>query len=388
MITATLEQAPQGGDRHKLTRSMARRTALSRLAISRTRRSLGPKPDLARARKPRPEPQFPGKVREVAGLPVLRWWAKAGAANRLAALLVATLVAFALAGCGSGAQPNSGSGQQAAQQPAEPGSGSGPASAGSGTPPSDGAPTGAYVPPSTAANNLNEVINNNGQANSQLPSSNSLEAFMTAVIKDVAADWNTRFQQNGLSYTFPDYNWVSGSDIVQAGGQCGTAGDPDLNQNSGSQPSQAFACPSDLTVYISVQWANDHLWQPHLNPQTGQIDPGGTMAVGVVIAHEMTHIAQFELGITPPPGATDVSSTELQADCGAGVWTNDKYYSGQLQPGDIQVAEQTMTEVGDYEFGNQQHHGTPNQRREAFDLGYNSGQMSDCTLNLPQALPF
>jgi hypothetical protein len=207
---------------------------------------------------------------------------------------------------------------------------------------------------------------------------------MTAVIKDVAADWAARFQSAGRTYTFPRYDWVEGSDVVQAAQCGGVAGDPDLNQ--GSNP--AFACPGDLTVYLSVQWVDDHLWKPHFDQQTGQVDTGGTMAVGVTIAHEMTHIAQFELGIQPPPGSADVSSTELQADCGAGVWANDKYYSGQLQAGDIQVAEQTMMGVGDFEFGSEQHHGTPNQRREAFDLGYNSGHMSDCTLDLPNTLPF
>jgi uncharacterized protein len=256
------------------------------------------------------------------------------------------------------------------------------------SPPSGGGATsGAYVPPSTAANSINDVINNSGHANSQLPSSDSLEAFMTAIINDVAADWNTRFQEAGDTYTYPSYAWVEGNHIDQAGGQCGTVGDPDLYPNSANPPSPAFACPSDSAVYLSVQWVNDKLWQPHLDSQTGQVDPGGTMAVGVTIAHEMTHITQFELGINPPPDATDVSSTELQADCGAGIWANDKYYSGQLQSGDIQVAEETLSGLGDYEFGNQQHHGTPNQRREAFDLGYNIGRMSNCTLDLPQTLP-
>jgi uncharacterized protein len=248
------------------------------------------------------------------------------------------------------------------------------------SPPSGGGATsGAYVPPSTAVNSMTEIINSSGQMNSQLPPSDSLEAFMTAVIKDVAATWNKWFQDAGGTYAYPRYDWVPGNSIYQS--QCGTAGDPDLYPNSGNLPSPAFACPSDLTVYLSVQWVNGHLWQPHSDPQTGQVDTGGTMAVGVTIAHEMTHIAQFELGGWRPSDAT-----ELQADCGAGIWANAKYYSSQLQPGDIQVAEETLFGLGDFEFGSQQHHGTPNQRREAFDLGYNTGKMSNCTLDLPQTL--
>ena len=248
--------------------------------------------------------------------------------------------------------------------------------------------SGAYAGPGDAADNLTEVLGNGSQPNAQLPSSDqSLPDFMSAVAADVAGDWAQRFQNSGYVWQPAHYNWVPDQQLVAAGlgGNCNYAGDPDYFPDR-TDVSPAFACKSDLTVYMSIDWVNQNLWQPHTDPQTGTVDPGGTMAVGVAIAHEFFHIAQAQLGITPPAGATDVSSIELQADCGAGVWANDKYQSGQLQDGDIQVAEQTLSGLGDYEFGSEQHHGMPDQRDEAFMLGYNTGDVSQCTLDLGNTL--
>jgi predicted metalloprotease len=245
----------------------------------------------------------------------------------------------------------------------------------------------AYVGPGDAAGNLTEVLGNGSQPNTQLPSSGqSLPDFMSAVAADVAGDWAQRFQNSGYVWQPAYYYWVPGQQLVAAGagGDCNYAGDPDYFPDR-TDVVQAFACKSDLTVYMSIDWVDQNLWQPHIDPQTGDVDPGGTMAVGVAIAHEYFHIAQDQLGIAPPADATDVSSIELQADCGAGVWANDKYKSGQLQDGDIQVAEQTLSGLGDYEFGSG-HHGTPAQRDEAFMLGYNTGDVSQCTLDLGNTL--
>jgi predicted metalloprotease len=248
--------------------------------------------------------------------------------------------------------------------------------------------SGAYVGPGDAAGHLTQVLDNGSQPNAQLPSSNqSLPDFMSAVAADVAGDWAQRFQNSGDVWQPAHYNWVPGQQLVAAGtgGDCNYAGDPDYFPDR-TDVSQAFACKSDFTVYMSVDWVNQNLWQPHIDSQTGNVDPGGTMAVGVAIAHEYFHIAQYQLGITPPADATDVSSIELQADCGAGVWANDKYESGQLQGDDIQIAEQALSGLGDYEFGSEQHHGTPAQRDEAFMLGYNTGDVSQCTLDLGYTL--
>ena len=68
VITATLEQAPPGGDTHWSTRSMARSAGLSQSAVSRIWRAFGLKPHLVQTWKLSTDPQFIDKVRDVVGL--------------------------------------------------------------------------------------------------------------------------------------------------------------------------------------------------------------------------------------------------------------------------------------------------------------------------------
>jgi transposase len=68
VITATLEQAPPGGDTHWSTRSMARSADLSQSAISRIWRTFGLKPHVVQTWKLSTDPQFIEKVRDVVGL--------------------------------------------------------------------------------------------------------------------------------------------------------------------------------------------------------------------------------------------------------------------------------------------------------------------------------
>ena len=68
VITATLEQAPPGGDTHWSTRSMARSAGLSQSAVSRIWRTFGLKPHVVQTWKLSTDPQFIDKVRDVVGL--------------------------------------------------------------------------------------------------------------------------------------------------------------------------------------------------------------------------------------------------------------------------------------------------------------------------------
>jgi transposase len=68
VITATLEQAPAGGDTHWSTRSMARSTGMSQSAVSRIWRTFGLKPHVIQTWKLSTDPQFIEKVRDVVGL--------------------------------------------------------------------------------------------------------------------------------------------------------------------------------------------------------------------------------------------------------------------------------------------------------------------------------
>ena len=68
VITATLEQAPPGGDTHWSTRSMARQAGMSQTAISRIWRAFGLRPHFVQTWKLSADPQFIDKVRDVVGL--------------------------------------------------------------------------------------------------------------------------------------------------------------------------------------------------------------------------------------------------------------------------------------------------------------------------------
>jgi transposase len=68
VITATLEQAPTGGDTHWSTRSMARSQGMSQSAVSRIWRAFGLKPHIVETWKLSTDPQFIDKVRDVVGL--------------------------------------------------------------------------------------------------------------------------------------------------------------------------------------------------------------------------------------------------------------------------------------------------------------------------------
>jgi hypothetical protein len=62
----------------------------------------------------------------------------------------------------------------------------------------------------------------------------------------------------------------------------------------------------------------------------------------------------------------------------AGLWGNSVYRAGKLQPGDVQEAISTVMAVGDFDLNNPQHHGTPEQRRAAWLIGYESGDPARC----------
>jgi transposase len=68
VITATLEQAPPGGDTHWSTRSMARSEGMSQSAVSRIWRAFGLKPHIVETWKLSTDPMFIDKVRDVVGL--------------------------------------------------------------------------------------------------------------------------------------------------------------------------------------------------------------------------------------------------------------------------------------------------------------------------------
>ena len=97
------------------------------------------------------------------------------------------------------------------------------------------------------------------------------------------------------------------------------------------------------------------------------------------MAHEYGHQIQDELGLFEKYGQqVPTAAFELQADCYAGTWANSAYEENRLEDGDVQEALDAALAVGDFDAGNPGHHGTPEQRKEAWSSGFESGDPSSC----------
>ncbi|MCJ7871567.1 neutral zinc metallopeptidase [Phaeobacter sp. J2-8] len=148
-----------------------------------------------------------------------------------------------------------------------------------------------------------------------------------------------------------------------------------------------FYCPADNKAYL------DTAFFATLSQQLGA---KGDFAAAYVIAHEVAHHVQNELGILSQvnnarqrASQTEANALtvrlELQADCLSGVWA--RAVEEMLEPGDLEEALNAARRIGDDHLQKragrvpQPHtftHGTSAQRSSWFARGYNSGQMADC----------
>ncbi|MFC4783613.1 neutral zinc metallopeptidase [Nocardioides sp. MAHUQ-72] len=213
------------------------------------------------------------------------------------------------------------------------------------------------------------------------------DSFLASVVEDTANYWSGQLTAWEPQYGTGPWQTVtyqiidSGQSVLSActdgAGNTTLAGDPD--ELAGANP--AFFCGADMTIYLSSQWLYDNIWNA-----SGDSAAASDFGVAYAVAHEMGHAVQHDLGITTPADSATVAPTELQADCLAGVWSNEKYYENQLEPGDVEEAVAEAAAVGDYEYTDPGFHGTPEERSGAFMVGYDSGDASSCTLDLADTL--
>lgn len=202
----------------------------------------------------------------------------------------------------------------------------------------------------------------------------TIDAFLTDLLRDIDAYWTRTFKAAGLPEPRIRYDWVAPGAQVLTG--CGEpAGDR-----------AAFYCPADDTVYVAQRFAAD-LYAGVVRGLPGESAgigrAAGDFAVAYVLAHEYGHNLQQELGVFDNRVSASAKPYELQADCLAGTWANSVYEQGQLEPGDLEEATNAALAVGDFDVGNAQHHGTPEERRAALLAGFRSGEPSVCTRYLP-----
>jgi predicted metalloprotease len=141
----------------------------------------------------------------------------------------------------------------------------------------------------------------------------------------------------------------------------------------------AFYCPTDDTIYVGQVFAGalyNGVVAGLPGEKAGFGHAAGDFAVAYVIAHEYAHNVQQESGVLA--GRTRALPTELNADCLAGTWAGWAYGKGRLDSGDVQEALDAALAVGDFDYLSPQHHGTPQERRDALLTGMNSGSPSGC----------
>jgi predicted metalloprotease len=197
----------------------------------------------------------------------------------------------------------------------------------------------------------------------------TIDVFMERVLANVDGYWTKTFAAAGL----PE---------PQVGFQPVPPGRPRLTScGTLADDSAAFYCPGDDTIYVAQQFASD-LYRGVARGLPGERAgfgrAAGDFAVAYVLAHEYGHNLQQELGTFDNGVGRSARPYELQADCMAGTWAFSVYEEGLLEPGDLAEATNAALAVGDFDFGNAQHHGTPEERRDALLLGYRTGEPARC----------
>lgn len=203
-----------------------------------------------------------------------------------------------------------------------------------------------------------------------------LMTFCKRILAGTEDIWTREFQKMGRTYEAP--KMVIFSDAVSSG--CG-------NATSASGP---FYCSADETVYLDLEF---------FKSMKSQIGADGDFAYAYVIAHEVGHHVQNQLGVLGQAhekmaragkNSAEYNQTsvrlELQADFFAGVWAhNDNKLFGSLEEGDIEEALNAAAKIGDDYLQKQAYgrtmpetfnHGTSAQRSRWLKKGLATGDVS------------
>jgi predicted metalloprotease len=203
-----------------------------------------------------------------------------------------------------------------------------------------------------------------------------IEDFVSAILGSTETVWSQVFRDAGQTYQPAQLVLFSGFTESACGGANAQVG--------------PHYCPLDKTIYI------DRDFYAELQRRFGA--SGGDFAEAYVVAHEVAHHVQNELGImdevrtaqqNDPGNANEFSvSLELQADCLAGVWANSIFQRGDvLEAGDIEEALNAAAAVGDDRIQSATQgqinpetwtHGSSQQRVDWFTEGYQNGDPSRC----------
>jgi predicted metalloprotease len=199
--------------------------------------------------------------------------------------------------------------------------------------------------------------------------------IIAKVLGDTEDTWNAIFKRMGREYRPPKLVLFRGS-VDSACGLASSAAGP-------------FYCSSDDHVYL------DRSFFEELSKRFGA---PGEFARAYVIAHEVGHHVQNQLGITDKVAqqrgrASQARSNalsvlvELQADCFAGIWGHFAKQRNLLDPGDVESGLAAAAAIGDDRIQQQSRgrvspesftHGSSAQRVRWFRSGLDSGDVNQC----------
>lgn len=201
--------------------------------------------------------------------------------------------------------------------------------------------------------------------------------FVSVTLADTEQIWTDIFQSElGKTYTPTTLVLFKGATQSPCGGASGATG--------------PFYCPGDKKVYLDTDF---------FTTLSQRLGARGDFAAAYVVAHEVGHHVQDELGVLGRANdarqqageaeSNDISvRIELQADCFSGVWA--RYAAeklGTLEDGDIQEAVSAAAQIGDDTLQRNAGqrpmpdsftHGTSEQRQRWLAAGYKAGNIRAC----------
>lgn len=208
------------------------------------------------------------------------------------------------------------------------------------------------------------------------PAEDEMARFVSRVLSSTEDTWREVFRRSGKEYQDPKLVLFTGSTPTA----CGT----------GDSAMGPFYCPGDQKVYIDLSFYRD---------LKERFQAPGEFAQAYVIAHEVGHHVQSQLGISERVhaarqrvGKAEANALsvrlELQADCFAGVWgKHADTMKKMLEPGEIEQALAAAAAIGDDRLQKQARgmavpesftHGSSAQRVRWFKRGFDSGSPQQC----------
>ncbi len=208
------------------------------------------------------------------------------------------------------------------------------------------------------------------------PAEDKAAAFVATVLKDTEQVWGKVFQSSGQTYQEPRLVLFRGATRSACG--------------AGESAMGPFYCPGDSKVYLDLEF---------FDTLSRRMGAPGDFAQAYVVAHEVGHHVQNQMGVTQRVDAMRGRASqqqmnalsvrvELQADCLAGVWANHSQRGkGWIDQGDIEEAMNAAAKIGDDTLQRRSQgtvvpesftHGSAQQRMTWFKRGLDSGSVKEC----------